>query len=150
MVKGAGCDCASFVYAVYRACGLIPDEKIGVFHEDWFAHASQEVYMLRILRHAYKIAEAIGYASRDWQPGNIVLTRSTNSKIYNHGGIIVKWPRIIHAIHPVVTECDATKDELWSFQTVIVFDPWKKLEMEKIFSDRAYTYMHADKSGQGK
>jgi cell wall-associated NlpC family hydrolase len=132
MVKGAGCDCGSILYAVWHACGLIPAEEIGLFSPDWFANTSEEVYMQRVLRHAYKIAEGISYATLDAAPGNIALTRhDPGSRVrFNHGGLIVKWPTVIHAVDPKVTLTKATTDRMWCYREVIIFDPWKKLEAE--------------------
>jgi len=127
-VKGAGCDCATLLLMVWRECGLIPDEEVGIFSPDWFANTSEDTYMRRVLRHAYKVAEAVSYATLDASPGNIVLTRSTGSKVYNHGGIVIRWPQIIHAVEPRVELTDATKHELWCFVEVSVFDPWRNRE----------------------
>jgi len=130
MVKQAGCDCASFLYCVYHTMGFIPDEEIGVFSQDWFKHTTEEVYMRRVLRHAYKIVEKIAHASMEAKPGNIVLVKGPDSKIFNHGGVVTKWPRVIAAAHPRVAEVNATKDELWTYKLVMVFDPWEKLKAE--------------------
>lgn len=130
-VKGAGCDCATLVYAVLRECGLIEQEDIGHYGPDWFAHTGEEVYMRRVLRHAYKTAEGISYATLDAKPGCIVLTKhSTSSRVYNHAGIVIKWPMIVHAIHPKVAQVDASKHGMWAFHEVAVLDPVAKLEME--------------------
>jgi cell wall-associated NlpC family hydrolase len=130
-VLQVGCNCATLIYAIYRACGLIPDEAIGVFSPDWFANTTEEKYMFRILRHAAKVGEAIAYPTLAAEPGNIVLTRSWKSKVYNHGGIVTKWPMLIHAIDPKVEEVDATSDKLWQFRTVKIFDPWLKAEIKE-------------------
>jgi NlpC/P60 family putative phage cell wall peptidase len=127
-VLQVGCNCATLIYAVYRACGLIPDEQIGVFSPDWYANTKEEKYMLRILRHAASVGEAIAYPTMVASPGNVVLTRSWKSKVYNHAGIVTKWPMLIHALAPKVEEVDATTHRLWQFRTVQIFDPWLKAE----------------------
>ena len=135
-VKGAGVDCATFLFAVYKECGLVPAEEEGVFtsdvqHPDWWAHTSEEKYMFRIIRHAHKVVEAISYATLDAKPGNIVLSRAAGSRVYNHGAVVVRWPMVIHAVDPVVEVVDASTNWMWSFQTVAVFDPFEPLEKKQ-------------------
>ncbi len=125
-VKGAGCDCATLLFMVYHACGLVPDEDTGIFSGDWWCHVSDEIYMRRVVRHAHKVAEAISYATLSAKPGNIVLTRCAESRVYNHAGIVTAWPKLIHAMDPAVEEVDATQHWAWNFRTVTVLDPWEK------------------------
>jgi cell wall-associated NlpC family hydrolase len=128
MIKKVGCDCGTFMFAVYRSCGLIPDEEIGVFSDDWWANTTDEKYMKRILRHASKVAQAISYPTLEARPGNIVLSRhSDHALALSHGGIVTRWPMLIHAVgDPGVEETDATKHEMWCFREVLIFDPWLK------------------------
>lgn len=125
-VKGAGCDCGTFIFCVFRACRLVPDEEVGVFSQDWFRNTSEEKYLFRLIRHAHKVAEAISYPTLNALPGNIVLTKSVGSRVYNHGGIVIKWPLVLHAVAPRVEECDASTHRLWEHQIVTVLDPWVK------------------------
>lgn len=127
-VKGAGVDCATLLMCVYRNCGILKDEQLGVFAGDWWLHAKEDTYMLRILRHAFRVAEAVAYRSLEAAPGNIVLTKCAGSRVYNHGAIVLAWPRVVHAVHPAVEEIDASKHPMWAYQTVAVFDPWAKAE----------------------
>lgn len=122
MVKGAGCDCATFLLAVLQSCGFAQDEHCEHHAQDWFCHTTQEGYALRLLKHATRIAEAVSYPTLKTQPGDLVLTRhDVSSRVYNHGGIVVQWPRIIHAVHPAVRATDATSDPMWCFREVAVF-----------------------------
>ena len=125
-VKGAGCDCATFIYAVYHTCGLIPDEEIEIFSDDWSMHTSDEVYMRRIMRHAEITLEGISYPTLKALPGNIVLTKTDSGRVYDHGGIVTDWPRIIHAVPNAVEEANASQHWLWEFKMVKIFDPWRK------------------------
>jgi hypothetical protein len=68
--------------------------------------------------------EATAYRSLELAPGNLVLTSVARSKLYNHGGVITAWPRLVHAIAPAVVEIDASRDPLWSFRRIAVFDPF--------------------------
>lgn len=125
--KGAGVDCGRFVYQVYHACGLIPEEKIGVFGHDFGCHTSEESYIFRMLRHAAKVAEAVSFPTLAAKPGNVALTRNEGSRIYNHGGIVTAWPKILHAAPCSVGEVDACTHWLWAQRTVQIFDPWEKM-----------------------
>lgn len=131
MVKGVGCDCATVIFCPFRALGIIGDEDIGVFSDDWAANATEETYMLKILRHAHKIAEGISYKTLNPEPGNIVLVKTDESlRAYDHGGIVIKWPIVLHSAPcspGKVTEVDATKHFLWSLRNVHIFDPWEKV-----------------------
>jgi len=126
-VKGVGCDCATLLYETFRVVGLVPEEDIGIFSGDWFCHTTEEKYMLRILRHAFKTVEAVCYRSLAIEPGNIVMTKAADSKVYNHGGIVIQWPRVLHAMHPAVEVVDASRDSMWAYQGIASFDACAKV-----------------------
>jgi cell wall-associated NlpC family hydrolase len=122
MVKGAGVDCASFILCVLQNCGLVNEEELGVYSGDWWCHTTTEKYMLRVLRHGYKVLEGVSWSTLEASPGNIALIRGPESKVYNHGGIIVKWPTVIHAAGYGVEQADASLHWLWSGHEVAIFD----------------------------
>lgn len=126
MVKHSGCDCATFIACVLVAAGLAEPIEIGVISDDWFQHTSEEKYMRRLLRHASRILEGISYASHKIEPGNIVLARVVGSKVYNHGAIVTRWPMVIQSTHQGICEVNASKDPLWSFTQIAVFDPFRR------------------------
>jgi len=123
-VKGAGADCATLLYCVYRNCGFVPADGIEVFSPDAWCHWTEEKYKFRVLRHAKQIAEGVANGSLRAEPGNILLLRTSNSRVYNHGGIIVQWPTIIHAVEPRVEEANLLLHPLWAFQKIAIFDPF--------------------------
>jgi cell wall-associated NlpC family hydrolase len=127
MAIGAGVDCARFIYAVYNKCGLIPDEKIGIFGHDFGCHTNDESYIFRMLRHASRVAEAVSFPSLKAKTGNVALMRNVGSRVYNHGGIVTDWPKLIHAAPDQVKEIDASTHWLWSGKVVQLFDPWEKM-----------------------
>jgi len=130
-VKGAGVDCATLLAETLIACGLADREDLGVYSHDWFCHAGQtERYALRILRHAAKTMECVAYRSTAIEPGNLVLTR-VNSRIYNHAGIVVAWPRIVHAVSPCVEEADASRHPMWINHQIAVFDPFSRNDISQ-------------------
>jgi cell wall-associated NlpC family hydrolase len=133
-IKYVGIDCSTFLFCVYRNCGIVPrgmegifeDERIVPVGEDWFCHTDEEKYMKLVIKHAHKVAESVCYPCVKALPGNLVLTRAVGSRLYNHGGIVLKWPRILHALDPCVEEASAATHRLWDHQIIAVFDPWAK------------------------
>jgi cell wall-associated NlpC family hydrolase len=143
--KKVGADCATLIFCVYCNTGLISSEEGGIFSDpsivprshDWWQHTSEEKYMLRVLRHALKAVEGISYPSLKALPGNIALVKpwnrdgTTERKLFNHAGIVVKWPIVIHSIGTQgVEQCNATSHRLWANKTVAVFDPFEKAVAE--------------------
>jgi cell wall-associated NlpC family hydrolase len=127
-VKGAGCDCGSFLLGVYHACGLITDEAMHDLTGDWWNHASQERYLLRVMRHARKVLEAVCYASIQAKPGNIVMTKIEDTQRFNHGAIVTRWPMGVHAVAPHVCEVNLSLDPMWAYRPIQIYDPWEKPE----------------------
>ena len=122
--KGVGCDCVTLIAEVLLACGIVSNADIEFFGRHWWVNAKEETYMLRLLRHAAKTIEAVSYPTLNAQPGDIVMVRALDSRVYNHGGIVTRWPLIVHAIGPQVEETDASTHNMWAFKTVAVLDPY--------------------------
>jgi cell wall-associated NlpC family hydrolase len=130
-VKSAGCDCGTLLAEWAIECGICTRESledIGLYSNDWFCNTSEERYLLRLIRHARKALEGVcrGAAS-EARPGCLVLFKSARSPLYNHGGIITDWPKIIHAVDPCVVESNATQHYLTSFAEMCIFDPWSEV-----------------------
>lgn len=126
-LKGAGVDCARLPLGVFGELGLA-EKTVEIFSQDWFCHASEDFYKLRLLRHAEQIAEAIAYPTLDAKPGCILLVRAPNGRVHYHGGIVTKWPFVVHAVHPRVEEIDASRHLMWQNKAVSVFDPWPRAQ----------------------
>jgi hypothetical protein len=133
--KSAGVDCARFIYAVYRHCGLIQEEQIGIFGGDWSCHVKEEIYVFRMLRHAVKVLESVSYPTLKAEPGNVALVRTVEpdpekknaGHAFDHAAIVVRWPLVLHAAPEHVKEVDASTHWLWAHKTVKIFDPWEKM-----------------------
>lgn len=130
-VKQGGVDCATFLYMVYLACGLVPEtDEIEQYKADWFHHTTEQRYLIHVVRHASKVAEAVAYPTLNALPGNLILAKVAQGgrrapAVWNHGGIVTKWPKVIQAAHPKVELVDATSHWMWAFQTVLVLDPFE-------------------------
>jgi cell wall-associated NlpC family hydrolase len=125
-VKGVCCDCFTFIAEVNIACGLMVREELGFYSHDWFQHTTEEHYMYLMMRHAAKLMEGAACHTAKTEPGNIVLSRVRGSKVYNHGGIVTQWPRVLQSVDPTVNEVDITTDSLWCPQQIVIFDPFRK------------------------
>jgi cell wall-associated NlpC family hydrolase len=121
--KGISCDCATLILSVMVNAGIFDDQRLGQYKQDWWCHATDEKYLVAVLRHAKKILEQICYRSSEIEPGNIVLVKTAGSRVANHAAIITCYPRAVHAIMPKVTICDVTSDRLWAYRPIQIFDP---------------------------
>lgn len=126
-VKGAGVDCALVILAVFQEAGIAPpDEELHRYSPDWWLHQSHEKYMLRVLRHAHKTVQGRCLPTTEAKDGCIVLTRACGSKLFNHGGIVTRWPHVVHCLQPACSEVNAARDPFWAFSEIEIYDPWLK------------------------
>ncbi len=124
-VKGAGCDCASFLMSVAVNCGLVKESDFEVYSPDCWAHWSDEKYLKKVLQSTVKVLESVAYRSGPGfpvLPGALVLTCTSAGRYLNHGAIVTEWPMIVHAVTPRVQEIDATGHHLWAYRKIEAFD----------------------------
>lgn len=135
LLKNIGVDCGTFPFLVYKNTGLILPGEEGIFADenivprpqDWFANTKEEKYLNAVLRYSQRVIDGMSYPTLKAEPGNLALTRCANSKRFNHAGIVVKWPRILHCLSDGgVQEADASTHWMWGFREVAIFDPFKK------------------------
>jgi cell wall-associated NlpC family hydrolase len=86
-IKGAGCDCATFLLEVYEEAGLSEHIDIEYYPMDWHMHQAEEKYLKKILEHGHRVSVP--------QPGDIALYRY--GKTAAHGAIVIDYPTIIHS-----------------------------------------------------
>jgi cell wall-associated NlpC family hydrolase len=128
MVKGAGADCATFIYMVFKSCGLIPkdDQFSERYSHDWFCNTKNEWYLMHAMRYGWKVAESHCTRRATALPGDMVLTRCVKSPLYNHGGIVISWPHVVHAVVPEVEQCCVMDHRLWAYKDIAIFNPWER------------------------
>jgi len=110
---------------VLFAVGLVTladAEGVEPFAPDAWAHWKTERYLLYLMKHGKKVLETVGYPTFRAKPGDIVVARVAGSNHYNHGGIVIAWPKIIHSVNPEVCITNVTTDPLWSFREIAWFD----------------------------
>ena len=89
-LKGIGVDCAQLPLCVFAGVGLIEDFDTGAYPPDWHQHRAEERYAGIVLQLAREIQrDELG-------PGDIVLFKF--GRAFSHGGIVIDWPQIIHAV----------------------------------------------------
>lgn len=89
-IKKAGVDCGQLLVAVYTECGLVEPFETGDYPADWMLHRDEERYLGWVKKFAVE--------TDDPKPGDIVVWKF--GRCISHGGIVVKWPTIIHAYMP--------------------------------------------------
>ncbi len=125
-VKGAGVDCYTLLLEVFATLGLFTAEE-EFYPRDWFLHAREDHYKLRILRHATEMVERFCSPTEMVSAGNIVLVRIQRKlgAIDAHGGIITAWPKVIHAYPPCVMEADALRHPAFVGGKLEFYSPWR-------------------------
>ncbi|MDQ7989014.1 MAG: NlpC/P60 family protein [Candidatus Dactylopiibacterium sp.] len=87
-VRGAGVDCAQLLIAVYAEdLGLFPVPEVWDYPKDWMLHRAEERFMEALQAHADPVDEPL--------PGDVALWKF--GRCFAHAGIVVGWPRILHA-----------------------------------------------------
>jgi hypothetical protein len=128
-IKGVGCDCYTLLLEIFFRMGLFTDKDEGLFYpRDWFLHARNDHYKVRILRHAREMVEHFCSPTEMRAAGNIVLLNVSKRRgsIDVHGGIITDWPKVIHAYPPCVMEADARYHPAFAGGSLEFFSPWAK------------------------
>lgn len=112
-LKGVAADCALFPLKVYESLNVIKPGPIPEYSRQWFLHHSDELYMQAVIDRG-------GVETESTEPGNFCLWRI--GRCYSHGGIIIRWPTIIHAVAPhSVMLADATVDALLCRKALKIF-----------------------------
>jgi cell wall-associated NlpC family hydrolase len=87
-VKGAGVDCAQFLYAVFvEGTGVVPPFEIPGYSPQYGLHRDDEVYLGWI--------GMFGRPVKDGKPGDLVTYQF--GRVTSHAVIVLEWPQIIHA-----------------------------------------------------
>jgi cell wall-associated NlpC family hydrolase len=99
-VKGHGVDCLYLLYEVFLKVGVIPPIIIEHYPQDWHFHRDDEKYLKGVLNLAKEIKIP--------QMGDVVLFKF--GRCFSHGGLVVKWPVIIHSFYYADMVIEATAD----------------------------------------
>jgi len=93
-IKGVGTDCGRLLVGVYRDVGVKTPtlESLPNFGRGWFLHKAGDDYLTIVSQFAREVPGP--------QPGDIVMYKL--GRQWAHAGIIIAWPKIVHAIDPIV------------------------------------------------
>lgn len=98
-IKGVGVDCAQLIFKVLQVCGLIdPGLELSGYSPQHHLHRRDEVFQTYVEMIAYELPSGNRHLA------DIVLYRF--GKVFNHGGIVIDWPVVIHATQHVGTVLD--------------------------------------------
>jgi cell wall-associated NlpC family hydrolase len=86
-VRGAGCDCITFIAEVFEEAGIVTDIKLPPYAMQWHLHHSEELYLDHIKKYCGQVYEPI--------PADIVLYRF--GRTASHGAIYIAEGKIIHS-----------------------------------------------------
>lgn len=133
-LKGAGADCATLLGMYLVEIGAVDETElwssVGLYSHDWFLHTSRERYLRQLTRLAALTSEFICRVDAKALPGDLVIFRAVNSKVFNHGAIVTSWPHGVHACADGVRESNLATHRLTAFKPMDVFDPFAKIESE--------------------
>ena len=90
-IKGVGVDCGMLLVRVFVDTGLVAPFDPRPYPAQWNLHMKEERYMNIVKGYAHEIQTMPG-------PGDVVLFHF--GLCYAHGGIIVEWPFLVHALGP--------------------------------------------------
>lgn len=93
-LKGVGVDCAQLLIGVYSNVGAVPVFDTGTYPMQWMLHREQEVFMMWVEDFARPLVDG-----EEPLPGDIVLYQF--GRCLSHGGIVINWPTIVHAVRKV-------------------------------------------------
>lgn len=89
LLKGAGCDCLTFLVGVFEAAEVVSRPELPFYRPDFMQHQTEETYLNGLLAYGREVKVPL--------PGDVAIFRW--GRIYAHAGIVVEWPEMIHA-HP--------------------------------------------------
>ena len=130
-IRGAGVDCGTLLAQYLVGIGRCPEPEmdaliaeLGFLSNDWFCHAAEEKYEQALQRFAPLKWEGVCAGTPPAEPGDIAMYRVVGSPLFNHGSIVLGWPRALHAFQQGVSECRPALHPLTAHMPMAIFDPW--------------------------
>lgn len=136
-LKGAGCDCATLLAEYLIEIGRVTEAQLidiafykapgepHLLHGDWFLNTKSEIYLRGLMKFGRLVAETTCRRSEKALPGDLALFKVVHTKIYNHGGIVTRWPFGVHAGRDGVRVIDFSNHPLTAFKPMQIFDPFE-------------------------
>jgi len=117
-VKGVGVDCGMLIAEVYERAGIIAHMEIPPYPADWHKHRKDEKYL------GFVLSEGRFIAPGEQKPGDVAMWKFGH--VRSHGGIVVEWPKIIHATFQERTTwlCDCSDDVRYPASAATFYSYW--------------------------
>lgn len=90
-VKGAGCDCGTFLLGVLENAKILSHINIPYYPEDIACHCAVPKYLMKIEEYCTKID------SNDRQIGDILVYKFDGAKVPHHAGFVYDKEYFIHS-----------------------------------------------------
>lgn len=90
-VKGAGCDCGTFLLGVLENAELLEHIDLPYYPEDVACHCAVPRYLMKIEEHCDKIAD------EERRPGDILVFKFHGSKVPHHAAFVYDKEYMIHS-----------------------------------------------------
>lgn len=93
-VKGSGVDCLRLIWRAHIEAGVLPDPGYDPWPHHQLQHSQNsddEVLVEYVLR---LTSEIEGPPS----PGDIVLVKRPQDRVFAHAGLVTDWPKVIHVM----------------------------------------------------
>jgi cell wall-associated NlpC family hydrolase len=90
-VKGAGCDCGTFILQVFENVGLIEHIELKHYPSDIASHCAVPMYLMKIKEYAHEV-------KRDPLTGDIIVYQFPGSLVPHHAAIVIDDEYLIHSI----------------------------------------------------
>lgn len=124
---GIGCDCATLLSEYLIGIGAAEEIPLFTYSQDWFCHTKEERYFNELSKYAKCRWEGRCVGTPPVKPGDIMIFRAANSPVYNHGAIVIEWPRTVHAFdNKKVSVSRPTFHPLTAHRDLAIFDPWER------------------------
>jgi cell wall-associated NlpC family hydrolase len=90
-VKGAGCDCGTFLLGVLENTKILPHIDIPHYPEDIACHCAVPKYLMKIEEYCQRVESA------DRQMGDILVYKFDGAKVPHHAAFVLDKEYLIHS-----------------------------------------------------
>lgn len=118
-ILGAGVDCGMLLVRVYVDSGIVTAFDPRPYSVQWHLHKDDERYLGAMMACSKEVETPL--------PGDMAVWKI--GRAYAHGGIVVRWPLVVHAYQPegMVVESDISlQGPLSENKNRRFFSPWAK------------------------
>jgi cell wall-associated NlpC family hydrolase len=89
-VKGAGCDCGTFLLGVWENTGVLCHVDLPHYPEDVACHCAMPKYLMKVEEYCNRIDD-------NFLPGDVAIFKFDGSKVPHHAAFIIDDEYMIHS-----------------------------------------------------